>query len=184
MTILYLGLGLFFLIHLIPMMPGFREGLVNRLGKNGYRGIFSLGALAGLLLIIWGKSVAPFVVWYTAPVVPHSVAYLLVMLAFILFPASHMPTNIRRFTRHPMLWGIVIWGTAHLLMNGDQASVVLFGGFACYGLIAMLSANARGAELSVDALPIRKDLVVVVAGLTVYAVIFLMHGWLFGYPLR
>lgn len=184
MTILFLGLALFFLIHLIPMVPGLREVLVNRLGKNGYRGAFSLAALAGLLLIIWGKSVAPFKVWYTAPLVSYTIAYLLVMVAFILFPASHMPTNIRRFTRHPMLWGIVIWGLAHLLMNGDQASVVLFGSFVIYGLIAMISANARGAELSVTAVPIKKDIIVVVAGLVVYAVIFMMHGWLFGYPLR
>ena len=33
----------------------------------------------------------------------------------------------RGWLRHPMLTGVVVWAVAHLLVNGDAASLVLFG---------------------------------------------------------
>ena len=182
MTILILGLLVFILIHAVPMMPSLREAVIDKIGAIPYRGVFAAFALTGVGLIVWGKSVAPFVPLYD-PVVPKQVSYLLVLVSFILFPAAHMPTNIKRFLRHPMLWGIFLWALGHLLANGDQASVWLFGGFLFYSIIAMKSATSRGAEKSTTVLPVSKDLMVVVAGGVVYAVLFFLHGTLFGYPL-
>ncbi|MFT5112999.1 MAG: putative membrane protein [Parasphingorhabdus sp.] len=183
MSILVTGLIIFFLIHAVPMFPAMKGGVKSRLGENGYKGLFSVISLLSLGLIIWGKSVAPFEPVWQEPLLPRTVSYLLVLMAFILLPAANMPTNIKRFTRHPMLWGIVCWALAHLNVNGDKASILLFGGFLVYSIVAMISSNARGATYSQQVQPVKKDIVVVVAGITVYAVVFYFHGSLFGYPL-
>jgi uncharacterized membrane protein len=183
MSLMIFGLILLFAVHLVPWSTPLRETLVTRLGANPYRGLFSLVSLVALVLIIIGKGQAPFVpVWQPDPSLRH-VTYLLVLAGFILLPAAHMKTNIKRFTRHPMLWGVTLWGGGHLLANGDRASMILFGSFVVYSLAAMVSANARGAQKSVVRQPLSKDVMVVVAGLVVYLVFMFLHGRLFGYPL-
>lgn len=182
MTLMILGLGLFIGIHLLPWSPPLREALVARAGFNGYRALFSLLAVAGLVLVVIGKSRAGFVpLWPVEPGMAH-LARLLVLVGFIGLPAAHMQTNIKRLTAHPMLWGVVLWGVGHLLVNGDLASVVLFGSLVVYALAAMLSANLRGARPSTTAYPLRKDLAVVAAGVVAFLVIGFAHGTLFGVP--
>ncbi|MCW8195613.1 NnrU family protein [Proteobacteria bacterium 005FR1] len=180
MNLLVIGLIIFIGTHAIPTFTGLRSSLATRLGEKRYKGLFSLVALVGLVLIIIGKARAEFVFVYDPPSWGRHLTMLLVLIAFILLPAAHMPTNIKRFTRHPMLWGVTLWGVGHLLANGDLASVILFGSFALYSPLAMLSANHRGAKLQEQRVPLRKDLMVVVAGFVVYAVFLFAHPYLFG----
>jgi uncharacterized membrane protein len=183
MTLMILGLVLLFGIHLVPWSTSLRATVVTRIGLNPYKMVFVLVAIVGLVVMIIGKGRAPFVpVWQPDPSMRH-IAYLLVLIGFILLPAAHMKSNIKRFTRHPMLWGIVAWGVGHLLVNGDKASMILFGSFVVYSLAAMVSANARGAEKSTVRHGLGKDLIVVAAGVVVYLVFMFSHGYLFGYPL-
>ena len=183
MNLLIAGLVVFFVPHVVPWWPAARSALVSRLGENGYKIAFTIVSLIGIVLVVIGKSRAPFeMVWAVDPAMGH-VTRPLVLLGFILLPAAHMKTNIKRFTRHPMLWGVVLWGVGHLLSNGDRASAILFGSFVAYSLLAMLSANARGARKSTTVYPFSKDIMVVVAGVVAYGVLTLAHGWLFGYPL-
>src|SRR5690606_33532335 len=131
-TLMAAGLLGFFAVHTVPWSPALREALVARMGPNPYKIAFSLIALAGIVLIVMGKGRAPFVpLWQPDPGLYH-VTRLLVLAGFILLPAAHMKTNIKRFTRHPMLWGVVLWGAGHLLANGDLASVILFGSFSVF----------------------------------------------------
>ena len=81
-----------------------------------------------------------------------------------------MKSNVKRFTRHPMLWGIALWSGVHLTANGDLAEVLLFGAFFIYALFAMVSANLRGAVLQQEKRPVKKDLIAIVAGIMVYIV--------------
>jgi uncharacterized membrane protein len=183
MTLMIFGLLLFFGIHLVPWSTSLRESVVGRIGLNPYKITFTLVAIAALVLIIIGKGRAPFVpVWQPDPSM-RQIAYLLVLIGFVLLPAAHMKGNIKRFTRHPMLWGIVAWGVGHLLVNGDKASMILFGSFVVYSLAAMVSANLRDASKSTVSYGLGKDLMVVVAGVVVYLVFMFSHGFLFGYPL-
>jgi len=103
-------------------------------------------------------------------------------VALMLLVAAFMPTNLKRVTRHPMLWGVTIWAAAHLLTNGDLASLILFGSFGVFSLFDMGSANRRGAELSSTAVPYWRDLLVIVVGGMVYLAFFSGHAWLFGVP--
>lgn len=183
MALLIVGLVIFFGVHLVSATP-LRGVLITKLGENGYKGAYSLAALLGLVGIIWGKAIAPFVhVWIAYPQARH-VTYALVLVAMILLPAAHMKGNIKRFTRHPMMWGVAFWSFGHLLVNGDLASMLLFGSFFVYSFVSMLSQNAKGASLQTTVMPIKNDLIVVAAGVTVYIAFALLHGVLFGIPLR
>ena len=180
MTLLVAGLAVFIGIHLLPGVPPLREALVARLGANAYRGLFSLIALAGLVLIVIGKGRAEFEPLYQPPAWGRLAPAILMLPALILLPAANMPGNIKRFTRHPMLWAVVLWSAGHLLANGDKASVLLFGSLGAYALVDMVSANLRGAEKSTARYPVRKDLMVVAAGVIAYGVLVAAHPWLFG----
>ena len=55
MVILVVGLVVFLGIHSLRMVaPGWRDGMVERLGEGAWKGLYSVIALAGFALIIWG----------------------------------------------------------------------------------------------------------------------------------
>ncbi len=91
-----------------------------------------------------------------------------------------MKGRIRKITRHPMLLGVLMWAAAHLLVNGDVASILLFGSFAAFSVVDMVLANARG-DAPVYVLKPVHDLMAIVGGALVYLVFLLFaHSFLFG----
>src|SRR5262249_51508741 len=48
-----------------------------------------------------------------------------------------------RITRHPFLWGTALWAFGHLLVNGDAASIVLFGAILALSLFGTFSIDAK-----------------------------------------
>jgi uncharacterized membrane protein len=180
MTLLIIGLAGFIGIHSLPWFPTLRAALIARLGERAYRRRFALVALTSLGLMVLGKARAEFVPLYTPPAWGHQAALPLVLLAFLLLAASQLPSNIKRYTRHPMLWAVTLWSTAHLLANGDLAGVLLFGSLLGYSLAAMYSANIRGARLRTARYPATQDLRAAVAGGIVYIALLELHPYLFG----
>ena len=182
MNLLYAGLLVFMAAHLLPTVPTARAALTGRLGEKTYKLVFSLVSLAGFILLVIGKGRAPFIPVYDPPSWGYIATAALMLPALILLPAAHMPGNIKRFTRHPMNWAVVIWATGHLLANGDQASITLFASFGLYAVIDMWSANNRGATHQVAKLPVKKDVIIVLAGIVTYGLIRALHVHLFGVP--
>ena len=180
MHLLIAGLLVFFGIHLLPSVVPAKAALVGRLGPQRYKGLFSVVALAGFALIVYGKAHAPFVAVWQPPLWTRHLALAVMPFALMLLAASHMKSNVRRVTRHPMLWGVLLWAIAHLAANGDLASILLFGGFALYAPWAMWSANRRGAALARGREPAGRDAMVVAAGLIAYAALLVLHPVLFG----
>lgn len=184
MALLITGLALFCGVHLFPSASNLRRSLMARLGGKTYQALFSLMALAGIVFMVIGYSrVEPGQI-YDPPMWARTTTAIFMMLSLILFAAANMPGNIRRFTRHPMLWGLVFWAVGHLLSNGDQASLILFGGLAAFALLAMLSANYRGATKQIIKYSLAKDIVVILAGTVAYVVLVLVHPYLFGVAVR
>ena len=183
MLLLVAGLVLFVAVHLIPTVVPMRDALLARLGPGAYRGVFSLVALAGLVLVVWGFARAPFEPLYTPPSWGRSLAVFAVPVSLVLLAAANMPTHIRAVLRHPMLLGVLLWAIAHLLSNGDLRSVVLFGGFAGYAVVDLVSVVARGKRPSTDKPPrLAMDGVAIVAGLVVAGLFTYFHATLFGVP--
>jgi len=182
MALLVAGVLVFVGAHLLPSFPRVRGGLRERLGVGPYMGFFSLTALTGLILVIVGMGRAPFVVVWTPPSWGRQVAIYAMPVALTLLIGAYMPSNLKRFVRHPMLLGVTLWATVHLLANGDLASLILFGSFGAFAVFDIWSANRRGAERSVKVAPRWEDLLLVVAGAVVYVGVLHGHGWLFGMP--
>jgi uncharacterized membrane protein len=122
MWLLILGFVLFLGAHLSPGVFGLRAPLVDRLGEGRFLGVYIATSVTGMLCIIVGKLIAPFITVWSPPRWSSDAAFLLVAVGFVLFAALLLPTNIRRFTRHPMLWGMAAWAAGHLMANGDLAS--------------------------------------------------------------
>ena len=108
MNFLILGIVLFFAMHLVPAVPGLRGRLITLLGEVGYKAAYSLVSLAGMVLMVYGFSQAPVEPVYVPPAWGRDVVFVVMALSFVLLAAGDMKSNVKRFTRHPMLWGIVI----------------------------------------------------------------------------
>lgn len=182
MSLLVLGLAIFLGIHLVPAAPALHARLRKRMGGNGWKGFMALIAIAGFALIIAGWQRAPFVPVYAPPAFGHWMPKIFMLPALILLAAAYMPSNIKRLTRHPMLWATVVWAAAHLFANGDLRSLLLFGSFGVWALFDMWSANRRGAFLSEQKIAWFYEAAVVVVGVAAYGVFAYFHGALFGAP--
>jgi uncharacterized membrane protein len=170
-------------MHFIPAIAvDFRKNLITKIGENPYKGLFALFMVLALYLVISGWKATIPVNLYLPPVWGRHVAALLVLVAFILILAPYHATNLKRVLRHPQLTGVTIWGIGHLLANGESRSIVLFAGLAVWAVIEMLLLNRRdGAWIKPDPVPVKKDLILAVAGLVVYAIVAFSHQWLFGF---
>ena len=183
MTLLVVGLALFFALHLIPSVPPLRAALVARMGTMPYRGVFGLIALVSLVMVVWGFSEAPLEPVYPPPSWGRTAAMGMVPVALVLFAAANMPTHIRAALRHPMLLGLLLWALAHLAANGDLRSIVLFGTFAVFAVVETISAVARGKGPATDKAPrLAMDAAALVAGLIAAGLFFHFHAALFGMP--
>ena len=180
MTILLSGLGLFFGIHAVPLFPSFKASLQSRFGAMRFKGIYSLIALSGFALILLGYSRAEFRPVFAPPAWSPLIAYLAMPVSFCLLVAAYMPNNFRRVIRHPMLSGVIVWALAHLIANGDLASIFLFGSFGVYAVIDIISVNRRSPAETPARQPLLKDAIVLAIGFAAFWVVRYFHAALFG----
>jgi uncharacterized membrane protein len=188
--LLIIGLVIFLGAHLVPTFPETRAALRIRLGESGYKGLFSLVSLLGLLLIALGFGEARMASWnmvlWSPPVWTKHIAFALMLPAFILLVATYIPSHIRDRAKHPMLAAVKIWALAHLIANGDLAGVLLFGSFLAYGVYDRISVKRRGAlgPLGARHGGVFNDALVVLIGLVLFALMLTKgHAWLIGVPL-
>ena len=185
MALLILGLALWWATHLFkPMAPARRRALGERFGDGPVKAAIAVLSLLAIALMVVGYRQAEFVnVWFPPPWTVH-INNLLMLLAVILFAGSAPRSPVRRFTRHPQLNGVKTWAVAHLIVNGDLASIVLFGGLLAWAVVAMIAINRRDGkspkEYEWTAARWARTLIV---SLVVFAVIVALHTWLGRYPL-
>lgn len=182
MTLLIIGLVVFFGIHLLPSFSGLRTRLVERFEEGPYKGIFSLIAMAGLVLIVIGMGDRDIIDIWEPPIYTSHLALLLMVPVFVLLAAAYIPSNIKRFIRHPMLLGVIFWSAAHLLANGDLGSILLFGSFLAFSLFDIWSANRRGAQKSKTVRPVIYDVAILGLGIILYLGFVFLHPHLIGVP--
>jgi uncharacterized membrane protein len=200
LLIVILGVVLFVGTHIIPMVPEWRTTLIGRLGEAGYKAIFSVLALAGLIGAIVAYRFTPHVPLWATPEPLRVVTAVLMLAAVLLFAGAKGAPWFKRIVRHPMLWGIALLGVAHLLANGEAAGVILFGGLAAFGFAWQPLTDRRDAALDPAGWQVtrqttsfwpfakwhaRSDPVTfrpLIIGAIVYVALVLLHPWLFGMP--
>ncbi|MDJ0941073.1 MAG: NnrU family protein [Woeseiaceae bacterium] len=183
MTLLIVGVLLWSVVHLFPAIAaGPREQLVVKLGLKPYKGLFALAIVVSLVLIVLGWRSAELAPVYAPPFYGSPIVTGLMVVSMVLFAAASAPGNIKRRIRHPMLTGAMVWAIAHLLANGDNRSVVLFGGLGVWALLSILFINRRdGAwENKPAAVDVSKDIMTIVGAIVVFAVIVYFHETVFG----
>jgi uncharacterized membrane protein len=187
MTVLILGLVVFLATHSIRIVADdWRAKQVARLGLRKYKNIYSVIALAGFVLIVWGYGIArtePVVLW-SPPAWARHVSALLNLPAFILLAAANPKGNfIKAAVGHPMVLGVKVWAVAHLIANGMLADVVLFGAFLVWSVVDFAAARRRDRrdDTTYPAGTPARNAVTVLIGIVVWvAFAFWLHALLIG----
>ena len=188
MLVMVIGLVVFLGIHSVPTNTDLRNGLVARFGDTGYKAVFSIISLIGLVLIIVGFAKLQLhpgknpQLW-VPPLWTRHVALALMLPAMIALVAAYVPSRIHTVLKHPMLVAVKIWALAHLLANGDLGALILFGSFLAYAVYDRISVKRRGAlgPLGAKTGTWINDVIVLVLGTALYLAFLLWaHRLLIG----
>ncbi len=185
---LLIGLMLFLGVHsLQSLAPQVRLNAISRWGELGFKGLYAVMSLLGLVLLVQGYGQArldPVVLWSPPRGMQHA-TILLMWVAMVLLVATYVPGNqIKAKLRHPMTLSVKVWALGHLLSNGNLADVLLFGGFLVWSVLVFRAARKRD-RMSLHTPPEGKllsTLLTVVLGTGVWAVFLMggLHLWLVG----
>lgn len=186
MFILIAGIIVFLGVHSVRMAaPGFRENQISARGENAWKGLYTIISFAGLALLIWGYGQArqDNVYLYYPPLWLNHLQLLLMIPAMILLVASQVPTGrIKKAVKNPMLIAVKIWATGHLLVNGDLASILLFGAFLVWAILLVINTKRRGQTFP-ETVSAKGDIVSIIVGLALWVAIAMwLHEWLIGVP--
>lgn len=183
MALLVIGLALWIAAHLFRRLaPDAHAGLVARLGKGPVRGLTAAVIGVGLIFVIIGFRSSPYVALYTPPGWAIHLNNLLMLIAVFLFGAANAPSRVKRYLRNPMLTGVLVWAAAHLLVNGDLASLILFGGMALWAAASIVAIDRATPRAPVAPVPARADLKLALIAVIVFAAITALHAWLGVWP--
>jgi len=214
MTGLVAATAAFLLTHFVTSTP-LRAKLVATLGEWPYRGVYSLVAFVTLGWMIWAYTGAPREPLWTGF---RELPRLLMPLAFILIACGYVrnPTmvgadkllksedparGIIRITRHPIMWGLMLWAGAHVLARGDLRAVVFFGGFLLLAALGTILIDRRKqadpdfrrfkavtSNIPFVAIAQGRNRIVwreigwkrPAIGIAVFALVFFLHPWISG----
>ena len=175
MTLIILGLILWSGAHLFKRLaPEARA----RMGEGG-KGAVALASVAAIVLMVIGYRMADGPVWWGRNSALVGINNLLMVFAFYLFAASGAKTAITRKIRHPQLTAVKVWAVAHILVNGDLPSLVLFGGLLAWAVVEVIVINRSVPNWEpAHPVPVKKEVTAVVATLVVTVVVMVIHHWL------
>ncbi len=179
MEVLIIGLALLLGVHMVRII-GLRGPLVRLLSEPLYAVFYSVISAVGLALVIYGHILShPSPAIWLPPEWTRTVALVAVPVSLVLLVAAYLPSHIRSFTRHPMTLAVFLWSGAHLLANGELASVVLFGALFAWSVVILIEVYARGGAFE---RPGRwsADIAAIVIGLGAAALFAYVHMQLFG----
>ena len=187
LLILVIGLVVLLGAHVFVTFREARARLMAQLGQNGYRALFSVVAIVGLALIVWGYGDYRAHEWiqiWSPPAFMRHITVGLMLLSVIFITASFFSSHIKNWLQHPMLASIKTWALAHLLSNGDLGSILLFGSFLAWGVYARIAAKRRG-DLGATSAPAgwANDAIVVVVGIGIFVALgYYFHPYVIGVP--
>lgn len=172
-ALLSLGVALWWGFHLFKRLMPERRAALGDAGK----GIVALGLLVAVVLMIFGYRMADGAVFWGRT--PATVGINNLMMLAALYMVSPGPSRGALFhrMRHPMLTGVLLWALAHLLVNGDVPSLVLFGGLGIWAIVEMAVINRAEPDWTPPARgSLSRDAIFLVAAAVLMVVIGTVHG--------
>jgi uncharacterized membrane protein len=156
MTMLVAATIAFLATHFVSSTP-LRPALIGAMGEWPYRGLYSLVAFVTLGWMIWAYAGAPREQLWIGH---RNLTFIAMPLAFILITCGYWrnPTMVGaerllksddpargmiRITRHPIMWGVILWAGAHIVARGDLKGLIFFGAFLLLAVVGTLSMDAR-----------------------------------------
>ena len=173
MTLIVAGLFLWGLAHAFKRLA---PGLRDRLGDRARGGVAIL-ILTGLVLMVVGYRTAQSIYVWSPPQVLVIANNLLMLVAVYMFTAAGAKSRLARSVRHPMLNGLIVWGTAHLLANGNGEDLVLFGGLIFWAFLERALIDRVEPWVIPDPVPVVRELRVLIVTAVIYVGIVYFHGW-------
>ncbi len=178
-VLLILGIALWWGAHFFKRVaPDARA----RLGDPG-KGLIAVLLVVAIVLMVLGYRATPFVnVWYPPNFLIH-VNNLLMLLAIFMFSPAPRRGKILTGMRHPMLGGVKVWAFAHLLVNGDLASIVLFGSLLAWAVVEVIVINKAEPEWTPgEPQSLAKDAMFLAGSAVLLVIIGYIHAWLGVWP--
>ncbi len=187
MITISLGLIIWVLVHLFPsVFSDKRQKLISRIGNNPYQGLFSILIIASLVLIVFGwRSTVPTQVYLPVEQL-RLPSVLLTVASLILIVGANFPnTRLKFIFRHPQLAGVLVWAISHLLMNGDNRSLLVFSVIGLWCMVTMFTINRRDGEWQKPekAAGWGQEIVMGAIGVIVAAIAIYFHQYLSGIAL-
>lgn len=155
-------------LHVVVAGSELRFWLTRRMGEQPFRGAFALASVAALVFLVFAYRRAPCAPLWT---LSRDVAWLPLFVmppAFVLLAGAFTVPNptavaaeaalkrpepargVLRITRHPFLWAVVLWAGAHLLVNGNSASLLFFGTLLLTAALGTRSIDRKRARTHPD----------------------------------
>lgn len=166
MSMLIAAAVVFLAIHFLISGTPARDAITGAIGERAYMGLFALASIGVLVWLCWSYNIAqagnddpqfyalgPGMRHAGIPVI--AIAFLLGVQGLFLSNPTRVQVGgnvvadpnavhgVLRITRHPFLWGVVIWSGFHLAANGDEASVIFFGTFFVLALFGTFTIDAK-----------------------------------------
>jgi len=151
----------FIFIHIGVAGTKLRDAIVGAIGEKAFQAVFSLVSLGLIWLTVQGYNAAPYQdVWGHQEWARHLLWLLMLpaVLLMIIGLTTPNPTSagqdgklaedepakgIVRITRHPFLTAVILWGVSHLIINGDLASIILFGAMTLTAALGTTSIDKK-----------------------------------------
>jgi uncharacterized membrane protein len=181
MTLLASLLLLFGIIHINPAVPKWKAHAVQTFGK-AYGPIYGVLTLVLFAAVIWGFRQADAVAIYDPPSWGRYANFGLTLLAFLCIGIFAFRGSWRNSLKYPMAMAVSLWAFGHLLANGDQRSLLLFGGLAVIAILFAVLKNANGLFVPSEERQ-GHNLISLLGGVALYGIAAQLHHVIAGVPL-
>lgn len=185
MFLIIAGLILWTTTHLLrSLAPDLRQQLQNRFG-NASKGLIAVMVLLSLVLMIMGYRSAVFTAVWAPPLWMTPINNALMFLALYMYlTTATKPGTAFVFgsLKNPQLTGFKVWAFAHLLVNGDIASILLFGGLLAWAVVQVITSRKVPSLVDRDSAKITSPWIHLGLVIVVFTAISFVHIWLGKWP--
>ena len=172
-VLLILGVALWWAAHLFKRVAPERRAAMGDKGK----GVVALALLVSIVLMVIGYRATPYVDVWTPPAFMIHLNNLIMLIAIWMMSPAGTKGRLLNKVRHPMLGGFKLWAFAHLLVNGDLASIILFGGLLAWAVVEVIVINKSEPDWTPgEPGTLGKDAMFFVASIVLLGIIGYIHG--------
>jgi len=221
---LILALATFIGGHFILSSIPVRQAIILKLSEGFFKGLYIVFASASFAWVLLAYGAAPVHDVWVPMAEPAKLVMPFMLIACVFLVAGlttksptqvgaeahladhHPAQGIQSITRHPFLWAVVMWAIAHLLVNGDMATILLALGMIVLSLGGMRHIDYRRQQsmgaawgpvaLTTSVLPFKAiierrckldlkgiGLFRLLGGCVLYAAFLITHQWIAGVSL-